>query len=794
MALCLAAAAPAYAVKEWYDHYLEARDRLLPARRYDEALKSLQEAIRLKPTSGLNERTYGLAFENYLPYYQMGLCYMGLADYNSAIRFFNMEEKQGAIRRDVNLQRELIRKRQEAEDLERQRLARVQRQESDRLLREAAELRRARRFEDALARLAQAQKAAENLDVDTQRQVAETRDRVRAELAAAQEAEVRARRIEEALGEARRLLEADSLAEAVVRFDVVLELDPAHPEASSGKREAQQRIRASQTRAELRARLQEGRALLDAGRAEDALRPLTEAAADPSLREARELLERAQKTAEALRAQRELQAAVDARMAAGEARLGERKWPEAQVQFEAVLRLDPGNARARERLSFAERMTGEALFARFLPNQPPLLAFFEPRQPRIELDTPTVAVVGVASDDRAVERVEFVLAGRPVGQVVPAPRPDLQSQRNLRFDRVLDLAPGANTITVTAFDAQGVSVSETFEVTRRLRFYETEAFLPAAGAGALALIGVGLGVQRARRSRALRRRFNPYIAGAPVREPDMFYGREKLMARILNVLHHNSLMVTGERRIGKTSFLYHLRRRLAEDEGTEYQFFPVLVDLQGVSEADFFHSAMADVVEGLALSPEAAAALRFRPEQDEYDGRDFSHDLQRLVEELKKRTSRKVKLALLIDEVDVLNEFSERVNQRLRSIFMKTFSEHLVAVMSGVGIRRSWKSEGSPWYNFFDEVEITPLSREDAEALVREPVEGFFRFRPEAVQAILDAAGGRPYLIQKLCVHAVNRMLEAGRTTIERGDVDAVSPTVLADIEDPAAGQRAVAD
>ena len=30
----------------------------------------------------------------------------------------------------------------------------------------------------------------------------------------------------------------------------------------------------------------------------------------------------------------------------------------------------------------------------------------------------------------------------------------------------------------------------------------------------------------------------------------------------------------------------------------------------------------------------------------------------------------------------------QRVNQRLRSIFMKTFSEHLVAVMSGVGIKR----------------------------------------------------------------------------------------------------------
>ena len=75
----------------------------------------------------------------------------------------------------------------------------------------------------------------------------------------------------------------------------------------------------------------------------------------------------------------------------------------------------------------------------------------------------------------------------------------------------------------------------------------------------------------------------------------------------------------------------------------------------------------------------------------------------------------------------MLNEYSERVNQRLRSIFMKTFSEHLVAIMSGVGIKRIWKSEGSPWYNFFDEIELTAFSREEAEALIRQPVEGVFR-------------------------------------------------------------------
>jgi hypothetical protein len=207
----------------------------------------------------------------------------------------------------------------------------------------------------------------------------------------------------------------------------------------------------------------------------------------------------------------------------------------------------------------------------------------------------------------------------------------------------------------------------------------------------------------------------------------------------------------------------------------------VFVDLQGVPEQSFFHALMAEVADTLELSPATRAALRFAPEPGEYDARDFGHDLQKVIAELGTRTGRKVKLALLIDEVDVLNEYSESVNQRLRGIFMKSFSENMVAVMSGVGIKRRWKSEVSPWYNFFDEIELLPFSREEAEALVREPVGGVFRWRPEAVDRVLELSRLRPYLVQKLCVHAVNRMLEQGRSVIRLEDVEAARDAALSE-------------
>ena len=71
------------------------------------------------------------------------------------------------------------------------------------------------------------------------------------------------------------------------------------------------------------------------------------------------------------------------------------------------------------------------------------------------------------------------------------------------------------------------------------------------------------------------------------------------------------------------------------------------------------------------------------------------------------------------------------------------------------------------------------IRREEAEALIRQPVEGVFRFTPEAVEAILDYSALKPYVIQKFCIHAVNEMLEEGRTTITVADVEAVRPVVL---------------
>jgi tetratricopeptide (TPR) repeat protein len=786
LVVALGAPSTQAAPRSWYAYYLDARDKQIPAKEYRKAITSLEQAVKIKPDSALEEQTYGLEFIDYLPYFYQGKCYLALGDYDSAIRFFNIEQAKKRIMEREALWTELNKLRatalaQQAGAESEDKVKRLT-QEVAKFRAQALEQHKAGSLDDALASLTRAGEMAKQLDRGTQDAIAEMIQRIVGEKTRAEEARDRRQRIATALADGTKLLQDGHATEAKLKFESVLALDAANPTALAGKQRAEEEILASTTRAARDALLQEGRRLFEAGQYEAALRPLAEAASDKDATDAQELLARTRKIVDGVLKAKETRSRVDQLLAEAEGLMGERRYADASVRFGSILALDADNARATERQRLALRLTGDELFDKLFPNAPPVLNFLLPRGEGKVVNTSTegqrIEVIGTALDDRGLARIEFLQGGKVVGEQDLLASGDTLT-RYQRISHTFELAKGANDIKIVAIDTRGATQEQAFLVTRNLLLYQRPWFLPSAVASSAALIGLGLVVQRTRRRRAVRNRFNPYIAGAPVLEDDMFFGRHKLLARIMNVLHHNSLMITGERRIGKTTLLHHLRKALEHDQGTDYQFFAVSTDLQGVPEAAFFDAVMTDVAEQLPLRAETREALRFRPGRESYDGRDFSHDLQRVVEDLTTRTTKKVKLALLIDEVDVLNEYSERVNQRLRSIFMKTFSEHLVAIMSGVGIKRIWKSEGSPWYNFFDEIELSAFSREEAEALIRQPVEGVFRWTPEAVEAILEYSSLKPYVIQKFCIHAVNQMLEEGRTTITAADVEAVRPLVL---------------
>jgi len=94
-------------------------------------------------------------------------------------------------------------------------------------------------------------------------------------------------------------------------------------------------------------------------------------------------------------------------------------------------------------------------------------------------------------------------------------------------------------------------------------------------------------------------------------------------------------------------------------------------------------------------------------------------------------------------------------------------------VLAGVG--RGDSGPGDRCHGALDLLELPPFTPEEAEALVQKPVAGVFRYEPRAVERILQLSLLRPYPIQRLCLHAVDRMLDEGRATVRLADVEATS-------------------
>ncbi len=278
------------------------------------------------------------------------------------------------------------------------------------------------------------------------------------------------------------------------------------------------------------------------------------------------------------------------------------------------------------------------------------------------------------------------------------------------------------------------------------------------------------------RQQAVDQRFNPYIAGSPVRTRDMFFGREKLLSDLKASVANNSMLLYGERRIGKTSLLYRLLDELPQIDDRKFRFFPVFVDLEGTPEESFFHQLMEGLLdalqEPLADFP-AQEKLQYYllPEKARYTDRHMRRDLRQIIAHLKKHTDRTPRILFLLDEADILSQYSSLVQQQFRRILQDVFARNVGAVLSGVYISKAWDRLESPWYNMFVEVIVPPLNRYEAELLMRSPVRGFYEWEDDAVAFVWQRSMGRPHRIQQLAREAVNLMLDEGRRRITLKDV-----------------------
>jgi len=767
-------AAPVAVADYWYEHYARA-ESAIEAEDWSTAVQELNEALERKGDSGARVRSYGMRVTPYFPYLKLGIAYHHLGQFDAALQAFQTEEQLGAIQESDEDLAELERYRglslagqQAVNEAEGEQVAEIVRDS----LREAERLENEGRLQAAMEALGKA------LAVDPENPEAAARMEMLVEQERQRQQESR---IADLMSRGVALLQAQDYAEASSLFQQVLSIGP-NEETQRLLEQAQAglltEVEASEAGlAAIQSGLTAARDLEAAARFSEALDRLQPVlAVDPGNSEALDLQDRillAQKEAARLEVVEQALAEADAETKAG-------RFEGAISAANRALAQDPGNASALEYVRSAYQVISRRLLGSgTVQNIPPAIRFQDLREDqddgaRVQLvQSPDFHLSGVIIDNTAVEIVYEGPAGREIeGRSTSQPVGEFFITE---FSVDDELASGASTYRLVATDSAGLVSSAEYLVMYAPPFYRALWFQVSVGVIVTGLLA-GMWALRLRRRRQLvRRRFNPYIAGAPVLDQKLFFGRNQLIERILQTIHNNSLMLHGERRIGKTSLQHYLKKRIAILEDPDYDFYPVYIDLQGTPEERFFATLAEDIFHDLAPVLEGLEADEELSAGSAYGYRELVADLRKVFKVLEARSSKRVKLVLLIDEVDELNDYDPRINQKLRSLFMKGFAENLVAVVSGVEIRKQWEKEGSPWYNFFEEIEITAIGSEDAQALITEPILGMFKFDQGVVDRIIEITDCKPYLIQKYCIALVNRLHEQSRRTITIADVDAIA-------------------
>ncbi len=776
----------------WYESYDKAQIALDQGN-WTEAIRQIDLALGKKDESSAGERTYGVNFTTYFPYFKLGVAYYNLGREDEALQEFQAEEAQGQIQQSADDYKELqqlrdviLQAREEVAIAEREKIDEII---SDGLAR-ASELESRGLLDEAMTALEQV------LAVEPDHAPARAAsDRLRNESARQQ----RERDLEERVGrfvrEGTSEMSAGRHKEAASLFNRAVELRDT-PAVRALLDEAQGRLRA-----ELEAdRGAQERANLIASGLSLSRKEGDGANYVAALDQLQSVLALDPQNQSALSMQREflgLQARADEEVSRGsqiagllqsaEGFMKASDYEQALVVLARVVALDPNNGSATESIAEAYRKLSRRLLGK---NLPPIVTFFDPDPAAAQqlddgttvevVDSPEILLAGNVFDEGPVVVQVFQGDAQSIGEARTRDRL-IQGMHITDFTLRYRLAAGFSfrrqlltRFSAVATDDENATTQQQYAVLylvplhRSLWLYTGLVVIFAGVAAA------SYGNQRRRRNQLLTRRFNPYIAGAPVVQEKSFFGRERLLGRVLQTVHNNSILLYGERRIGKTSFQHRLKSRLTDLRDPEFNFYPVYIDLQGTPEERFFATLAEDIFHELeplldGIKPQAAIESG-----TDYQYREFVRDVRAVLNILKAKSDKNVKLVLQIDEVDELNDYDPRINQRLRSLFMKSFAENLVSVVSGVGIKKHWESEGSPWYNFFEEIEVKPFRREDAEELIEVPIRGIFDLEAGVVDRIISMTDCKPFLIQRLCVALVNRLHEENRRRITLADVESI--------------------
>jgi hypothetical protein len=217
---------------------------------------------------------------------------------------------------------------------------------------------------------------------------------------------------------------------------------------------------------------------------------------------------------------------------------------------------------------------------------------------------------------------------------------------------------------------------------------------------------------------------NPFGEIRPIRDEARFIGRRAEMERLFRLLERGSVVVEGEPKIGKTSFLHRAAARW-EARGGRVLGFVDVQELDGVEEL------IAELCDLLGCGQVDRRTLRRRL-----------------------KTARGL---LLIDEMDAgpRHDLTVREFEMVRAALSANPDLRLL-VATRIPLRRVFPDDGngSPFYNYLQPLELGPFTEAEARALLAHPWAAEApRFDEATVATLLRLARGHPFRLQRAAYH-----------------------------------------
>ena len=310
--------------------------------------------------------------------------------------------------------------------------------------------------------------------------------------------------------------------------------------------------------------------------------------------------------------------------------------------------------------------------------------------------------------------------------------------------------------------------------------------------------------------KTIKNPYAQYAEGNIVGDENMFYGREELIQNIAQAIQESRsqskcVLVFGQKRSGKSSVLYHLKKSLEKDREL------LILDLGNMStlldqhaQTSLLHQFLNGILRGLERAirlkqHEGFSSLELAiPSREFYDHpaplQLFEDTLVRLKDltddQIGQEDWQGIRVVLLIDEFQYI--YDPIIEGKIPDSFMQNWkallqANYFSAVLVGQDVMPKFKLRFPNEFGTTQDERVTYLKEEDARKLIDEPIriggrQGESRYREQAIERILDLTAGSPFYIQILCSRLVEHMNAKHTSQVTEAHVEQVKDELISGV------------